>query len=74
MCYGNPHDLLELVSSALPPRNELGHTGQEDFEYFCAYTGLRKENVGADAFAWAKLAFLSAWRRRTDALAEHSIQ
>jgi hypothetical protein len=74
MSYGNPHELLELVSSALPPRNELGHTAQEDFEYFCAYTGLREENVGAEAFAWAKLAFVSAWRRRINLTAEHSIE
>lgn len=38
------------------------HTALDDFEHFCAYSGLTEQLAGKDGFAWAKAAYLSAWR------------
>ncbi|WP_454875219.1 hypothetical protein [Paraburkholderia xenovorans] len=63
MCYGNPHELLKVVLEANGAEtNDLGHTALEDFDHFCAYTGLTEADAGPLAFAWAKLAFVSAWK------------
>ncbi|MBP0589264.1 hypothetical protein J8I87_05940 [Paraburkholderia sp. LEh10] len=60
MSFGDPDEILAgILSRPLKP-NELGHTALEDFEHFCAYTGCSLERIGPEAFAWAKLAFLSA--------------
>ena len=63
MCYGNPQKLLRqwLLARGLV-RNALGHTCLDDFDHFCAVNGLSEAGVGADAFAWAKLAYVTAWR------------
>lgn len=61
MSFGNPDEILAGLLSANPPvPNDLGHTALDDFEHFCAYTGCSPERIGKDAFAWAKLAFVSA--------------
>jgi hypothetical protein len=57
--YGNPEAILEVVLEVPLKPNAAGHTALDDFEHFCAYTGCSPE-IGAEAFAWAKLAFLSA--------------
>ncbi|OYD65978.1 UNVERIFIED_ORG: hypothetical protein BDU10_8630 [Burkholderia sp. CF145] len=61
MCYGNPEKILSDMLSARPlVPNAIGHTPMDDFEHFCSYTGCSAENIGADAFTWAKLAYISA--------------
>ncbi|MEM5371379.1 hypothetical protein V4C53_35840 [Paraburkholderia azotifigens] len=58
--YGNPEAILGVVLSEPLKPNEAGHTALDDFEHFCIYSGCSAERIGAEAFAWAKLAFLSA--------------
>ncbi|MFP3554221.1 hypothetical protein SB861_26470 [Paraburkholderia sp. SIMBA_049] len=61
MCYGNPEQILSDMLSARPlVPNAIGHTPMDDFEHFCSYTGCAAEKIGADAFAWVKLAYISA--------------
>ncbi|WOD18666.1 hypothetical protein [Paraburkholderia kirstenboschensis] len=61
MCFGNPDAILAGILGAKPlESNDLGHTVLDDFEHFCAYTGCSVERIGPEAFAWAKLAFVSA--------------
>lgn len=61
MCYGNPDKLLALVLEAEPlTPNSRGHTPLDDFDHFCAYSGCTVEMVGEKAFAWAKLAYITA--------------
>ncbi|MFM0022216.1 hypothetical protein [Paraburkholderia azotifigens] len=58
--YGNPDAILgDMLKHPLEP-NDLGHTVLDDFQHFCAYTGCSVERIGPEAFAWAKLAFVSA--------------
>ncbi|BCF96657.1 hypothetical protein PPGU19_012260 [Paraburkholderia sp. PGU19] len=58
--YGNPDAILaDMLQHPLTP-DDLGHTVLDDFEHFCAYTGCNPERIGAEAFAWAKLAYVSA--------------
>lgn len=63
MCYGKPDELLAKMAVAGPPlRNSRGHTAQDDFDHFCAYSGLNLETATPREFAWAKAAYFSAWR------------
>lgn len=61
MCYGNPHQMLAdiLKVRRLEP-DQHGHTALENFEHFCAYSGCDARTIGDEAFAWAKLAYVSA--------------
>lgn len=62
MCYKNPRELLRQFIEANPlVENHLGHTALDDFEHFCAYTGLSEESAGSEGFDWAKLAYVSVW-------------
>jgi hypothetical protein len=64
MCYGNPVELLEKLLEANPlVPNHLGHTAQDDFEHFCAYSGLSEQTAGPGGFAWAKYAYFTNWPR-----------
>ncbi|WP_250510621.1 hypothetical protein [Caballeronia sp. GACF4] len=47
-----------LEAHPLEP-NQNGHTLEDDFEHFCAYSGLSEKAVGPIAFAWAKLAYFN---------------
>ncbi|MGF6507798.1 hypothetical protein [Paraburkholderia sp. 32] len=61
MCYGEPDELLELVIGKRDlPKNDLGHTPLDDFEHFCAYTGCTEQQLGPRAFAFARLAYVTA--------------
>jgi hypothetical protein len=61
MCYGNPDAMLTSILEARPLQpNENGHTSLDLFEHFCAYSGCNPDKIGHDAFAWAKLAYISA--------------
>ncbi len=61
MCYGEPDRLLELIIGKRElPKNELGHTPLDDFAHFCAYSGCREEDLGKRAFAFVKLAYVTA--------------
>jgi hypothetical protein len=62
MCYRDPLKLLELLTQEPLPKNRLGHTALDDFEHFCAYSGLSEELAGREGFAWTKAAYVSAWR------------
>jgi hypothetical protein len=53
-----------LDGRALEP-NENGHTVLDLFEHFCAYSGCDEKTIGKEAFAWAKLAYISARLRPT---------
>lgn len=66
MIYGNPDQLLLTIQREPQPRNEIDHTPIDDFEHFCAFSGLSEQLVGHEAFAWAKAAFVSAWQGRHD--------
>jgi hypothetical protein len=61
MCYGNPKEMLAdiLRVRRLEP-DEHGHTALENFEHFCSYSGCNRQSIGDEAFAWAKLAYVSA--------------
>jgi hypothetical protein len=60
-CYGEPDRLLELVIGKRElPKNDLGHTPLEDFEHFCAYTGCSEQELGPRAFAFVRLAYVTA--------------
>ncbi|MDE1010100.1 MAG: hypothetical protein OSB38_31015 [Paraburkholderia fungorum] len=71
MCYGEPDRLLELIIGKRElPKNELGHTPLDDFAHFCAYSGCSEEDLGKRAFAFVKLAYVTAGlSRRTYASA-----
>jgi hypothetical protein len=69
MCYGNPEKLLAIIMPDPMPRNERGHTPLDDFDHFCAYSGLIEAEVGALAFAWAKCGYVAAWLTRNAATA-----
>ena len=61
MCYGKPDELLAKILEAQPLQpNEHGHTPLDDFKHFCAFSGCIEDEVGRDAFAWAKLAYIIA--------------
>jgi len=61
MCYGNPDELLQLViGKRALPKNDLGHTPLDDFEHFCAYTGCNEQELGPRAFAFIRLAYVTA--------------
>lgn len=62
--YGNPDRMLADILPEPQPRNSRGHTPIEDFEHFCSYSGLSKEKVGPLGFAYAKLAYCTAWLDR----------
>ncbi|CAB3758684.1 hypothetical protein [Paraburkholderia humisilvae] len=66
MCYGKPEEMLAdfLQANPLVP-NDLGHTALDDFDHFCAYSGCNPTEVGPDAYAWAKLAYVSARASKT---------
>ncbi|TCK32780.1 hypothetical protein B0G84_8662 [Paraburkholderia sp. BL8N3] len=66
MCYGKPDEILALVLQAHPPTpNGHGHTAIGDFDHFCAYSGCNPGEVNPEAFAWAKLAYISAGLPKT---------
>lgn len=61
MCYGNPKQMLaEILKVRRLEPDKYGHTALENFEHFCAYSGCDPAKIGVDAFAWAKLAYVSA--------------
>ncbi|MFM0125991.1 MULTISPECIES: hypothetical protein [Paraburkholderia] len=61
MCYGKPDKLLELlIGKRALPKNDLGHTPLDDFEHFCAYTGCSERELGPQAFAFVRLAYVTA--------------
>ncbi|WP_454875541.1 hypothetical protein [Paraburkholderia xenovorans] len=61
MCYGEPDRLLELVMGKRElPKNDLGHTPLEDFEHFCSYSGCSEQEIGPRAFAFVRLAYVTA--------------
>ncbi|TDN58991.1 hypothetical protein [Paraburkholderia sp. BL10I2N1] len=65
MCYGDPDQLLaQLLHAAPPATGSNGHTAEDDFAHFCAYSGLSEDIAGHSAFAWARCAYISAWRPR----------
>jgi len=61
MCYGNPSQILaEILKVRRLEPDQYGHTALENFEHFCAYSGCDARTIGDEAFAWAKLAYVSA--------------
>ncbi|SAL25434.1 hypothetical protein [Caballeronia telluris] len=66
MCYGNPEELLVTILPDPLPRNKYGHTVLEDFDHFCAFSGLSVQHAGQIAFDWAKAAFVSASLSRNE--------
>lgn len=61
MCYGKPDEILAKVLQANPlAPNAHGHTAMDDFDHFCAYSGCNLGQVSPEAYAWAKLAYISA--------------
>ncbi|WP_087633882.1 hypothetical protein [Caballeronia telluris] len=61
MCYGEPVELLkEVIDGRTLQIDEDSHTVLDDFDHFCAYSGCNPNEVSAQAYAWAKLAFVSA--------------
>ncbi|MGF6915988.1 hypothetical protein [Paraburkholderia sp. 40] len=67
MCYGKPDELLQLVIGKRDlPTNDLGHTPLDDFEHFCAYTGCAEQELGPRAFAFVRLAYVTAGLSRRE--------
>ncbi|MEM5461381.1 hypothetical protein VSR69_42420 [Paraburkholderia phytofirmans] len=67
MCYGEPDRLLELViGKRALPKNDLGHTPFDDFEHFCAYAGCSEQDLGPRAFAFVRLAYVTAGLSRRE--------
>ncbi|SAL70674.1 hypothetical protein AWB67_07228 [Caballeronia terrestris] len=65
MCYSDPDAiLLDILQTGNLPSNEHGHTALDDFNHFGAYSGCNPSQVSSEAYAWARLAFVSA-RLRT---------
>jgi hypothetical protein len=61
MCYGKPDEMLADILSVRPlVPNQNGHTAMDDFDHFCAHSGCNPGAVSPEAYAWAKLAFISA--------------
>ena len=61
MSYGEPVELLkEVIAGPTLQIDENGHTVLDDFDHFCAYSGCNSNEVSAQDYAWAKLAFVSA--------------
>lgn len=63
MCYRDPEKgialLLEVIGDL---KSAQGHTPLEDFDHFCAYSGLSEAEVGRLPFVWTKYGYLSAWK------------
>ncbi|MEX3969745.1 hypothetical protein [Paraburkholderia caribensis] len=63
MCYRDPEKgialLLEVIGAL---KSAHGHAALEDFDHFCAYSGLSEAHVGRLAFLWTKYGYLSAWK------------
>jgi len=67
MCYGDPDKLLQLViGKRALPKNDLGHTPLDDFEHFCATTGCNEAELGSRAFAFVRLAYVTAGLSRRE--------
>jgi hypothetical protein len=64
MCYQSPVDLLATILPDPLPVNEYGHTVLDDFDHFCAFSGLSAEHAGQIAFDWTKVGYVSAWLSR----------
>lgn len=63
MCYRDPEKGIALVLEVIGDlKSAQGHTPLEDFEHFCAYSGLSEAEVGRIPFLWTKYAYLSAWK------------
>lgn len=61
MCYGEPEQLLELVLGNRDlPKNDLGHTPLDDFRDFCARTRCKEDELGPTAFAFVRVAYVTA--------------
>lgn len=61
MCYGNPKQMLaEILKVRRLEPDQYGHTALDNFEHFCSYSGCDARIVGDEAFAWAKLAYITA--------------
>lgn len=59
MCTGNPDEILAEILEARPLQpNGRGHAPMGDFDRFCACSGCIEDDVGKDAFAWAKFAYM----------------
>ncbi|WP_241018541.1 hypothetical protein [Paraburkholderia sp. Tr-20389] len=57
--------LADLLPEPLPV-NSRGHTPIDDFEHFCNYSGLSVKRAGPIGFAYAKLAYCTAWLDRLE--------
>jgi len=67
MCYGDPDKLLQLViGKRALPKNDLGHTPLDNFEHFCATTGCNEAELGSRAFAFVRLAYVTAGLSRRE--------
>lgn len=61
MCYGKPGELLKSFLEANPlEKDDRGYTLEDDWEHFCAYSGMDPATCGWEAFEWAHYAFISA--------------
>jgi hypothetical protein len=58
MCYGNPTKSLEIARERMTA--EQWEKFEADFEHFCAYSGLERDDWNADhgVIDWAKWAYL----------------
>ncbi|TAN01479.1 MAG: hypothetical protein EPN40_02545 [Rhodanobacteraceae bacterium] len=63
MCYKDPEKGIALVLEGIGDlKSTHGHSALEDFDHFCAYSGLSEDEVGRLPFLWTKYGFLSAWK------------
>ncbi|CAB3733404.1 hypothetical protein LMG22037_05795 [Paraburkholderia phenoliruptrix] len=63
MCYKDPEKGIALVLECIGHlKSAHGHSPLEDFDHFCAYSGLSEDEVGRLPFLWTKYGFLSAWK------------
>ncbi|WP_250537066.1 hypothetical protein [Caballeronia sp. AZ10_KS36] len=73
MCYGNPHQMLsEILKVRRLEPDQHGHNALDNFEHFCSYSGCDSRTIGDEAFAWAKLAYVSAQLPPATAMPEAS--
>ncbi|MEX3937401.1 hypothetical protein AB4Y32_37685 [Paraburkholderia phymatum] len=67
MCYNDPEKGIALLLEVMGDLKSVhGHTALDDFEHFCAYSGLSEKEAGRLPFLWAKYGYLSAWRSAED--------
>lgn len=58
MCYKDPENGIALVLEGIGDlKSTHGDSPLEDFDHFCAYSGLSEDEVGRLPFLWTKYGY-----------------